>query len=281
VPNAPAADSFAYAFACQHALTRSVRDSAALLDAIAGPAPGDAYAVAPPARPYAAEVGADPGRLRIGWTTTSARGIPADDACAAATARAADVCGSLGHQVEPVEFGYDADAFTAAQSLVMAANVRAAIDHRLAELGRPLGNDDVEPFTRVLYDMADGRGAADLVVALETVERLGREVAAHFHGFDLLVTPTLLCRVPELGWADTTRPETMARASAFTAFAGIFNATGQPAMSVPFGTDAHGLPVGVQFAARFGAEDVLLRVAAQIEAAAPWPAVAPGARIGP
>jgi amidase len=277
VPNAPAADGFAYAFACQHALTRSVRDSAALLDAVAGPLPGDPYAAPAPVRPFLEEVGADPGRLRIGWTTTSARGLGADPECAAVTADAARLCEALGHHVDEVEFAYDADAFTAAQSVIMAANARAVIDRRLATLGRPLADDDVEPFTHVLYDMAGARTASELVIALETVERLGRQTAANFDGYDVLLTPTLLCRVPELGWADTTRPETMVHASAFTAFAGVFNATGQPAMSVPFGVDTAGLPLGVQFAAPFGAEAVLLRLAAQLEAAAPWPGRAPGA----
>jgi amidase len=228
-------------------------------------------------RPFLEEVGADPGRLRIGWTTTSARGLDADTECAAVTARAARLCETLGHHVDAVEFAYDAEAFTAAQSVIMAANARAVIDRRLAALDRPLADDDVEPFTHVLYDMAGGRTASELVVALETVERLGRETAGNFDAYDVLLTPTLLCRVPELGWADTTRPETMVHASAFTAFAGVFNATGQPAMSVPFGVDTAGLPLGVQFAAPFGAEAVLLRLAAQLEAAAPWPGRAPGA----
>ena len=260
--------------------TRTVRDSAALLDAVAGPEPGDPYAVPEPERPYLEEVGADPGRLRIGWTTTSARGLAAAADCADATACAARLCEGLGHHVEPVEFSYDAEGMTNAQSVIMAANARAAIDRRLAVLGRPLADDDIEPFTRVLYEMAGARTATDLVVALEMVERLGRQAAANFMDYDVLLTPTLLCRVPELGWADTTRPETMANASAFTAFAGIFNATGQPAMSVPFGTDGDGLPVGVQFVAPFGAEAVLVRLAAQLEAAAPWPGLAPGAMIG-
>jgi amidase len=110
-----------------------------------------------------------------------------------------------------------------------------------------------------------------VIAALHQLERTGREVAPFFQEHDLLLTPTLPIRVPELGWADTTRPETMVRASAFTAFTGVFNTTGQPAMSVPAGTDAGGLPVGVQFVARMGEEARLLRLAASLEAAAPWP----------
>jgi amidase len=275
VSNAPSLDDLAYGLACQHALTRTVRDSAALLDAVAGPAPGDVYTAPPPARPFLEEVGTSPGRLRIGWTTTTARGHDADRDCADATARAAHLCDTLGHHVEPVTFDYDADAATAAQSAIMATQARTAIDQRLAVLGRPLAEDDVEPFTRVLYEMAGERTAAEFAIALEVVASLARHVASQFDAFDVLLTPAMQCRVPELGWVDTTRPDTMVKASAFAAFTGIFNATGQPAMSVPFGADGNGLPVGVQFAARFGEEATLLRLAAQLEAAAPWPGLAP------
>ena len=96
-------------------------------------------------------------------------------------------------------------------------------------------------------------------------------MAPFFEQYDLLLTPTMAIRVPELGWVDTTRPETMVRASAFSAFTGIFNTTGHPAMSVPMSADTGGLPVGVQFAARLGEEATLLRLAASLEAAAPWP----------
>lgn len=278
VSNAPSLDDLAYGLACQHVLTRTVRDSAALLDAVAGPAPGDVYTAPPPSRRFLDEVGADPGRLRVGWTTTTARGQPADPDCADATERAARLCDTLGHDVTPVPFGYDAEAAASAQATIMATQARTAIDRRLAELGRPLADDDVEPFTRGLYEMAGGRTAAEFAVALEVVAALAREVAQQFDAFDVLLTPSMQCHVPELGWVDTTRPETMVNASAFAAFTSIFNATGQPAMSVPFGTDRNGLPVGVQFAARFGDEATLLRLAAQLETAAPWPSLAPAPR---
>jgi amidase len=271
VPNAPFVEAFSYPLGCTHSLTRTVRDSAALLDAVAGPAPGDAVGVAPPARPFLDEVGADAGRLRIGCTGVTARGVTADADLVAAVSRTAAVCESLGHHVEEAPFTYDAEAANSALAAVMSVNVAVAVDARLAELGRALHDDDLEPFTRMLYDGGRAMTGTAVIAALQQLERTGREVAPFFERYDLLLTPTLSIRVPELGWADTRRPETMVNASAFSAFTGVFNTTGHPAMSVPAGTDGNGLPIGVQFAARLNHEATLLRLASALEVAAPWP----------
>lgn len=271
VPHAPAMDAFAYPVGCIHALTRTVRDSAALLDAVAGAAPGDAYVIAGPDRPFLDQVGADPGHLRIGFTTVTARGDTADDDLIAAVARTAAVCEALGHEVVEAPFTYDVEAATAALAAVMSVNVAHAVDQRVAVLGRALADDDLEPFTHILYERGRAMPGTEVVESLRELERAGRAVAPFFDTYDLLLTPTLSIRVPELGWADTTRPETMVHASAFSAFTGVFNTTGQPAMSVPAGVDGNGLPVGVQFVAATGAEALLLRVAAALETAAPWP----------
>ena len=271
VPNAPFLEAFSYPVGCTHSLTRTVRDSAALLDAVAGPAPGDAVAVAPPARPFVDEVGADAGRLRIGWTTVTARGVAADDDLIDAVARTAALCESLGHEVEEAPFPYDAEAANGALAAVMSVNVAFAVDARLAALGRELRDDDLEPFTRVLYDGGRAMAATTVIGALQQLERTGREVAPFFERHDLLLTPTLSVRVPELGWVDTRRPETMVNASAFSAFTGVFNTTGHPAMSVPGGVDGNGLPIGVQFVARLSDEATLLRLASALETAMPWP----------
>ncbi len=286
VPHAPATDAFAYPVGCIHALTRTVRDSAALLDAVAGPAPGDAYAIAGPDRPFLDEVGADSGHLRIGFTTVTARGDTADDDLVAAVARTAAVCEALGHEVTEAPFTYDVEATNAALAAVMSVNVTHAVDQRLAVLGRALADDDLEPFTHLLYQRGRAMPGTEVVESLRELERAGRTVAPFFDTYDLLLTPTLSIRVPELGWADTTRPETMVHASAFSAFTGVFNTTGQPAMSVPAGTDDNGLPVGVQFVAATGGEALLLRVAAALETAAPWPTApvvlkTPGSSRGP
>jgi amidase len=270
VPNSPFLEAFSYPVGCTHSLTRTVRDSAALLDVVAGPAPGDGVAVAPTARPFLAEVGADPGRLRVGFTTVTARGVRADDDLVDAVTRMAVVCESLGHDVDEAEFSYDAEAANGALAAVMSVNVAFAVDARLAALGRSLRDDDLEPFTRVLYDGGRAMAGTTVIGALQQLERTGREVAPFFQRYDLLLTPTLSIRVPELGWVDTSRPETMVNASAFSAFTGVFNTTGHPAMSVPAGVDGNGLPIGAQFVARLGDEATLFRLASALEVAAPW-----------
>jgi len=123
----------------------------------------------------------------------------------------------------------------------------------------------------VLYDGGRAMAGTTVIGALQQLERTGREVAPFFEQHDLLLTPTMSIRVPELGWVDTRRPETMVNASAFSAFTGVFNTTGHPAMSVPAGVDVNGLPIGVQFVARLGHEATLLRLASSLEVAAPWP----------
>jgi amidase len=274
VPHAPALDAFAYPVACTHALTRTVRDSAALLDAVAGPAPGAPYVIAAPPQPFAAEVGADPGRLRVGFTTVTARGVTADDDLVDAVVRVARLCEQeLGFDVVEASMSYDVESTNAALAAVMQVNVATAVDARLGALGRELAGDDLEPFTHMLYERGRSMSGTDVVRALQELERTGRAVAPFFDSHDVLLTPTLAVRVPELGWADTSRPETMVHASAFSAFTGLFNTTGHPAMSVPAGLDLNGLPIGVQFAADIGSESLLVRVASALEAAAPWPTV--------
>jgi amidase len=271
VPHAPLLDGFAYPVGCIHALTRTVRDSAALLDAVDGVATGDPYPTAAKERQFLDEVSLEPRRLRIGVTVTTARGVTADASCVAAVEQTVAVCRELGHEVWEAAFTYDVEAANRSLAAVMAVNVAHAVDGRLDELGRELRDDDIEPFTHILYDQGRSMTGLQVIDALHEVERAGREVAPFFESYDVLLTPTLSIEVPELGWADTTRPETMVRASAFSAFTGIFNTTGQPAMSMPAGLDGNGLPVGVQFVARTGAEALLFRLAGQLERAMPWP----------
>ena len=271
VPHAPQLDGFAYPVGCIHALTRTVRDSAALLDAVDGPVPGGPYPSARKDHPFLDDVGVEPGPLRIGVTVTTARGDTADAACVAAVERTTAVCEALGHHVADAAFTYDVEAANQALASVMAVNVAHAVDGRLATLGRDLRDDDLEPFTHILYERGRSMTGLEVIDALQTVERVGRGVAPFFETYDVLLTPTLSIEVPELGWADTTRPETMVRASAFSAFTGIFNTTGQPAMSIPAGLDTNGVPVGVHFAARTSEESLLFRLAGQLERAMPWP----------
>ncbi|MBP1684298.1 MAG: nylA 1 [Deltaproteobacteria bacterium] len=143
-------------------------------------------------------------------------------------------------------------------------------------MGRALREDDIEPFTRFLLEQGRAITGAQVVQSLQDLELAGRAVVPFFSRYDVLLTPTVPVPTPTLGTRDTTRVDTMmTQACALMGFTGWCNVTGQPAMSIPCGIDPEGLPIGVHFAAAFGRDDVLLRLAAQIEEAAPWPRMAP------
>ncbi len=271
-PNAPRRTAFAYPVAVNHVLARSVRDSALLLDIGTGPAIGDPYVTPPPARPYVEEVGAPTGKRRVALSTVMPNGTPAHEACAAAATETAELLESLGHEVEEATPPYPVDALRLVMTTVMAVPMAAEIDARLAQLGRELREDDIEPFTRVLYDVACATSGREVVRGLQALEDAGHALGPFFERYDLLVTPTMPVPVPRLGVLDTTDIDAMYRnAAPYASLTSFCNATGQPAVSLPAGVDADGLPLGVQLAAAYGREDLLLRVAAQVEQARPWP----------
>ena len=261
----------AYPMGVHHVLSRSVRDSAALLDLTAGPMPGDAYEIAPPQRPWIDAVGADPGRLRIAMALSPADGTEAHPECVAAVESAAAALGDLGHEVVEADPPWTSDLILEVLSGLMGAPMAVEIDARLAELGRDLVDDDLEPFTRFLYDSALHASARDIVSAMVGLEALGRAMGEFLTTYDLLLTPTLPQPMPPLGYLDTTNIEAMfERAATSSALTSPFNITGQPAVSLPLATGSNGIPIGVQLAAAFGREDRLFSVSAQVEAAHPW-----------
>ena len=262
---------------CELAVTRTVRDTAAVLDAVSGPAPGDPYAAPPPLRSYVDEVGADPGRLRIGVQSAAFGGqVQTHPECVAATEGAARTLEALAHHVEPVHVdALDDPGFIEAFLVVWAAGMAHDIDHYWSGLlGRALGPEDVEPLTWALAELGRMSNAADFLKAQRAMQVTGRAMAQWYGGgFDLLLTPTLAEPPPMLGEFDSP-PENpghgLLRAAALVPFTPVFNATGQPAVSLPLHHSASGLPIGVQLVAPYGREDVLIRVAAQLEEAAPW-----------
>jgi amidase len=276
VPTWPYSGALASPVTAHHALTTTVRDSALLLDVAAGPVPGDALGAPTPDRSFLKHVGRPPGRLRIGWATTVPGDIPVHPDCAAAVARAADVCRDLGHEVTEVALDYDPSQVMAASGTIMAASLVATVDRRLGELRRELRDDDLEPFTRMLLEHGRTITGVQVVEALRAAQEAGWRLGRHFADIDVLLLPTLAQPVPLLGTLDTTRPESIYQhGTTYSVCTSVFNVTGLPAMSVPFGTDHAGLPVGVQFAADLGGEGLLLRLAGQLEEAAPWPLHAP------
>jgi amidase len=263
----------------EFAVTRSVRDAAILLEAVHGPAPGDPYVAPAPERPYTDELAAAPGPLRIGLGEQPAvPGLESDPECVAAVRDAATLLESLGHSVEDSS-PLDAD-LAAALDLEdtfltrWAAGQAVALDQFSILLGREIGPQDVEPLTWALAEVGRERSAGRYLRDLAVHQTIGRAFAAWYEGgFDLLLTPTIAEPPVPLATYDDSGEDPLAafrRAVPAGAFTAIFNATGQPAASLPLHWSESGLPVGVQLVAPFGREDVLIRVAAQLERERPW-----------
>ena len=251
----------------EHALTRSVRDSATLLDATAGPDAGDPYWAPPPERPYLQEVGADPGCLRIAFTTNIGFDVEVHEDCVEAVADAARLCTDLGHEVEEKTLPLDGEMLKMAFSVLWSAGVAST----LKLLGAT--RDQVEPLSWALKEMSDQFSAADYILAVQTLQGVGREVARFFQNYNVLLTPTLAEPPLPLGTFDALPDYPMhgfTRSATFACFTPLCNMTGQPGMSVPLFWNADNLPVGSHFIGRFGDEATLFRLAAQLEEARPW-----------
>lgn len=281
----------------EHVITRSVRDCAGLLDATAGPDPGAPYQVRDPARPFADEVGQPPGRLRIAFTSESLFAETADDDCRAAVADAALLARSLGHTVEEALPTFDRAALVRAYLLVVAVGVSSDLAVAAARAGRPARAKDVEPATWLLQLIARALPASDYVAAVELIRRTSRQVAEFFGRYDIFLTATAARPPVKLGELALTRGEKFqlgivrtlplrallmkavdeaARGPlAATPNTQLFNMTGQPAISLPLWWNAAGLPIGTQWVAPYGREDLLLRLASQLEVARPWSARRP------
>ena len=265
----------------EHVLTRSVRDTAAVLDATAGPAPGDPYSAPPPARPFLQEVGADPGRLRIGFRVRRT-GADADSHpdCVAAVAATVAVLEEMGHAVEPVDLpALDDPALGAALGGMFGPFMARDLDRWSSTLGRTIDPSELEPWNAQMVELGRSIGAAQYVAALERANDYARGLAGFWappeqggEGYDLLITPQLAEPPPPLGVLAPTvdLADLGAAMGALTPFTTPFNLTGQPAISLPLHWNDAGLPIGVQLVAAYGREDVLLRVAGQLEQAMPW-----------
>lgn len=261
-------------FSSEHVVSRSVRDTAAILDAVAGYVPGDVYTAPPPNRSFASELGATPGRLRIGLMLEAPTGVPVAPECVAAAEYAAKLFVSLGHVVETAhpEAIKDASMLRAIVTVIACSTTRA-LDVWSSRTGRKIGADDVEPLTWALAEMGRSVTAADYIREVEVTHTQARKLASWWEEFDLLLTPTAAEPPPLLGEFKPTKDDPLAgfrRAAPFGAFTSTFNATGQPAISVPLHWNDEGLPIGVQLVAAFAGEVVLIRTAAQLEQAVPW-----------
>jgi amidase len=258
-----------------HVVTHSVRDSAAILDVVAGGMPGDPYVAPPPARPFVDEASTAPGRLRVGVMTEIAGGLtPLHPDCAAAARQAGALLESLGHDVEaayPAAFG-EQEALSHFMT-VLVSWTAAALQHWRESSGSEVERNDVEPTTWEFAQIGRSVGAAQYIAAIEGLHAYTRRMASWWaSGYDLLVTPTLGEPPPRLGEmrAPDDNPLGTERALGLIPFTWPFNVTGQPALSLPLHWNEAGLPIGVQLVGAYGREDLLLRVAAQLEQAKPW-----------
>lgn len=279
----------------EHVLTRSVRDSAAMLDASAGPDIGALYHAPPPARPFVDEVTADPGRLTIAYTTESLLGSHVDRACVDGVERTVRLLRELGHEVVPAKPKLQRRAFLRAYIIMVAVETAAELEHMATLLGvKRLPPGHVELETRTLALVGRKAGSMGLARARRVLHQAARDLGEFMHPYDAFLTPTLAKPPIPIG---TLRPNAaelaamrvleFARASnlmtalgaidrltdkvfGYSAYCPVFNVSGQPAVSMPLHWTDDGLPVGMHFAARYADEATLFRLAGQLERAQPW-----------
>jgi amidase len=257
-----------------HVLTRSVRDSATVMDAVSGPAPGDPYWAPQPKRRFSEEASADPGHLRIAFTTATPTGMPLHADCASAVKDAVQLLTDLGHHVEEAAPSIEAtESIVESFTTMWSANCASTIDGWARATGRAPKEDQFETLTWALYSAGQLVSASRFFAVLEDFDRMARALAPFWDTYDLWLTATLGEPPLVLGSFDSPKDDPMqgfARAAQFVPYTPILNATGQPAMSVPLYWNEEGLPIGVHLAARFGDEATLFRLAAQLEEARPW-----------
>ena len=279
-------------FVSEHVLTRSVRDSAAMLDCTHGSDLGAPYQVHPPARPYREEVGADPGKLRVAFTSQPLFGGTTHQDCKTAVEEAAKLAESLGHHVEEARPDLDYSSLLRAYLTVVTSNTSRAVEEVAERMGVRATSDGFEDATWLIKLIGDKFRASDLLRVQDQIHGASRQMASFFQDYDVLLTPTTALPAVEIGAFALKKSERIAlevlkRAPAkpllmkaldemakgpitATPNTMLFNMTGQPAMSTPLYQSGAGLPIGTQWVGRFGDEATLLRLAAQLEAAQPW-----------
>ena len=257
---------------CGHVVSRSLRDTALLLDLTQGPEPGAAYWPPAPSDSYVNELAREPGKLRIAVITQSPSGTAVHQDNLDAIAKAADLCRSLGHEVREAVLPEPFSKLMESFGFLSIVGVCSQLRERARELGREPGPDDLEPVVLGYYKQAPSISALDYEAARQSVQRLGFTMNTFMQDIDVLLMPMS----PRAPWKvdDVTlvmpTEEFYRKAVGYSDFSAIFNATGQPAMTLPLHENTAGIPVGTHFAARYGDEKTLIRLAAQIERAAPW-----------
>lgn len=260
-------------FAVNHALTRSVRDSALLLDVASQPVLGDNNFLPPPATPFIEEVGRNPGKLRIGFVPGALMSPSLEPEVAEAVEEAAGFCASLGHTVEEMRIAANFDEMRDKANAVLSANMAWMIKRAGDARGRPVTEDEVEQVVWIIVQDGLKLSGVDVSDAFASIYQFNRAVGALFDTYDVLLTATLGQTPVKVGDLSITKVDKDPYTAALYRFmpnTQPFNVNGSPAMSVPLAWSKSGLPIGIQFAARPGNEALLLRLAGQLEAERPW-----------
>lgn len=272
-PAGPVAGDPWNGLASMHVVSRSVRDSAAMLDATAGPAAGDPYAAPHQATPFLDEVGRDPGRLKVAVARTPLLDHPVHDECLAALDDVAALIADLGHDVDEAEPTFDRGALAEAWWNIVAANEARDLVEGPMLTGRPPQDGDLEPWTCAVMDRGATLSGADIIGAIRTLHWESRQIGWFMEKWDVLLSPTLGKPPVPLGELDTNESDFdtyAAKLGAFIPFTPLANSTGQPSATLPLCWNADDLPIGVMLTAGFGDEATLLRLSAQLEVARPW-----------
>jgi amidase len=272
-PDLPDGYDFAQGFVVEHVITRTVRDTAVMLDVTGRPEPGSPYATPAKERPYAEEILRSPGRLKIAWSSETANGRPVHPEVQAALEATADLLEKLGHEVVPQGLGVDQRALWGAQNAFSGANFAAGMRRMIQEIGRDPADDEFEPLTWASWKGGQRAGGMDAMADAQNLRVLARQALQLYETFDVFLTPTLSAPPPPIGYLSPVlnAPRDIGRRNGeFFSFPGVANMTGQPSISLPLAWSADGLPMGMMFTARYADEATLLRLAAQLEKEAPW-----------
>jgi amidase len=267
-------DELIFGLVQEFVVSRTIRDTAAMLDAVSQPASGDPFVIVQPRRPYLEEVNALAGKLRIAFSTESWAGIEVDPEVADKVKEVARLCESMGHSMEAAKPQFDIEPHYDALRMMSRSHLGFVCDRLAQIMNRSIDADHLEPITQKIYENAHNYSAADVISAKIALNKTRRKVGLFFEKFDLLLTPTIARLPAALGTIDLNHDEGLkawsSRSAPYSTFTNLANATGFPAISLPLCHSTEGLPIGMQFMARFRHEDLLLRVAGAFEEALPW-----------
>ncbi len=275
IPTGPDYGELLNGIAIEFALSRTVRDSAALLDAVSGPDLGCYGWAEPPKRPFLEEVSSDPGKLRIAWMSKPLSGVPVDKDVIRALDETVKLCQELGHELEEDAPEFDMEMYSLATYRIWFANLANMMDGAAAYIGRTPSDTNLEATSWACYQAGKEITAVELLQALDIYTMVSRSVGAFFTRYDVLLSPTTAHPPLPLGElnanAEGVGPKQWTdQIFTYAPFTNLFNATGLPAISLPLEWSNDGLPLGMQFVGRFADEANLFRLAAQLEKARPW-----------